>query len=163
MRLLALSLVIALLIGCNQQKPKFSDAQIRAIRISDPGMTDACIEKLRSGGVDAMPEHADQCYKFEKPRRWKGIWFNQFEGLLFCPDPVERTCPKNAPTYENEIWLEFSSKPPVELGRGGVYEIEFIGRRSLGAGHFGHMGMSPNDMIVDRMISTKELEAPPKD
>ena len=150
-----------MLAGCNPQKPRLTDAQVAAVRASDPGMTDACLEKMRWGGVEAMPERVDQCYKFDKPRRWKGLWRKQFEGSIFCP--AGSPCPDDQSAVENEIWLEFASEHsvPNEVKSGGVYEVEFIGRRSIGEGHFGHLGMSRNDIIVDRLISTKLLEPPP--
>lgn len=42
-----------------------------------------------------------------------------------------------------------------------MYEVEFIGRRTLYPGMQGHMGMSKHELIVDRLISMKEIEAPP--
>jgi hypothetical protein len=161
MRIVGPCLCVAMLAACHPQKPKMTDAQVAAMRASDPGMTDACLEKLRWGGVEAMPQRTDQCYKFDKARRWKGHWINQFEGSIFCP--AGSPCPDERSGAANAIWLEFSSTRPVqnELKPGGVYEVEFIGRRSIGEGHFGHMGMSPNDIIVDRMISMNQIEPPP--
>jgi len=36
--------------------------------------------------------------------------------------------------------------------------IEFIGRKTLYPGYYGHMGMSGSEIIVDRVISLKEME-----
>jgi hypothetical protein len=155
---------MALLVGCKQQPArhqKISDAELRQMRVEMPGITDDCLEKIKWGGIQAAPAQADQCFKFEKPRRWKGIWINQFERQRFCPNPPERSCPKNSTTNQNYVWLEFASEPSIKPGSGGVYELEFIGRRSVGAGVFGHFGMSPNEIIVDHIISLREVEAPP--
>ena len=159
MKLLATYLCVVLLAGCNQQKPKFTEEQMEAIHADAPGMTDACLEKLRWGGVEAMPERSDQCYTFEKPRKWKGVWLNQFEGSTFCPAGSQ--CSHELADYPQQIWLEFASPRPDKAEVGAVYEVEFIGRRSIGKGNFGHMGVSENDIIVDRIISMKELQPPP--
>jgi hypothetical protein len=161
MRLAIFSLCVTLLFGCNQQKPKMTDAQIQAIRAETPGMTSACLEKLRWGGIQALPEPFERCFEFEPAKLWKGIWVNQMEGSQFCPDPAPDSCPTKDVSYANDIWLKFGSNPPVELGRGGLYQVEFIGRKSDGKGTFGHFGMFGNEIIVDRLISIKEVEPPP--
>jgi len=39
--------------------------------------------------------------------------------------------------------------------------MEFVGRRTMYKGSYGHMGMSDQELVVDHIISMKELEAPP--
>jgi hypothetical protein len=161
---LVLVIVSSLLFSCHQRKPVVSDAQIQAIHRLYPGMKGSCLDKLKWGGTGAMPERADECFTFESPRRWKGVWINAFEGSQFCLPPVRRTCQQEGSgSYDNVVSLEFSHSPSVQdhLVPGGVYLVDFIGRRSHGAGTFGHMGVARNDIIVDRMISMKQLEAPP--
>jgi hypothetical protein len=47
------------------------------------------------------------------------------------------------------------------LPPGGLYAIDFIGRCSEGVGMFGHFGMSKHEVIVDRLLSIKQIEPPP--
>jgi hypothetical protein len=151
-----------LLAGCHQPKPKLSEEKIRAIRALAPGMTNACVEKLRWGGIDALPTRSDQCFKFERPKIWKGRWVNEFEGSIFCA--AGSPCPDRRSSYDEQTWLEFSPDNPVQdkFKPGGVYDIEFVGRRSIGAGMFGHFGVFRNDMIVDHLISMKQVVLPPE-
>ena len=46
---------------------------------------------------------------------------------------------------------------------GGVYVIDFIGRRTLYPGHYGHMGGWNEEVLVDRIFSIKQIKAPPKE
>ncbi|MGN6589911.1 MAG: hypothetical protein ACTHKE_06445 [Sphingomicrobium sp.] len=108
----------------------------------------------------------DQCYKMDPPRRWAGLWRNEFEGSQFCPAPAtncgyDSAGKKISPSY----WLEESIRFPEAIKKrrfGGLYAIEFDGRKPTYPGAYGHMGMSDQAVIVDRLISIREVEAPPK-
>ena len=65
----AIVYVYAALLGCNQQKPVLSDEQVQAFRELYPGMTASCLDKLKWGGAQAMPDRSDECFKFHKPRK----------------------------------------------------------------------------------------------
>jgi len=39
--------------------------------------------------------------------------------------------------------------------------MDFMGRRTMYKGPYGHMGGSDQELVVDRVISMKEVEAPP--
>jgi hypothetical protein len=107
--------------------------------------------------IKSLP--TDQCFKMTKPQEWKGLWRNDFEGSRFCPEPA-RECTDQ--TKGDPIWLTFPKPPENEMqGRGGLYVVDIIGRRTLYPGMQGHMGMSKYEMIVDRVISMKEVEPPP--
>jgi len=43
---------------------------------------------------------------------------------------------------------------------GALYAVEFVGRRTAVPGHYGHMGASDYELIVDRFISLNQI-APP--
>lgn len=98
-----------------------------------------------------------ECFKMTEPRRWRGLWRNDFEGSKFCPAP-SRECSNEA--AGNDIWLTFPDEmPQTELEpRGELYAIEFVGRRTMHRGLFGHLGMSDHQMIVDRVISMREIQ-----
>lgn len=146
--------------GEKHRAPKFSDAEMRNFQADMPGMTNACLETLKWGGIEALPNRLNECFKFDRPRRWEGIWWHSMENSTFCPAPA-RDCPEDP---ERELWLDFSgAKPPAAVyPPGGTFAVEFIGRRNVGGGAFGHFGMFRNQVIVDRLISLKQIEPPPK-
>ncbi len=115
----------------------------------------------------------DQCYKMETPRRYRGVWVDEFEGQRFIPEgtsPPEwpRTDPKS-PGWKEEterarlarIWLDssrvrFDGRP---RRNGARWIIEFVGRKTMYPGSYGHFGMSGQEIIVDRVISLRECPA----
>jgi hypothetical protein len=97
----------------------------------------------------------DQCLRFTKPTRWRGLWEVGFEWSEFCPAPATK-CPIAA--QRGGIWLDFADgayKGPRLSD--GLFEVEFTGRRTVYPGNFGHLGMYAHEMIVDRMISIKQV------
>lgn len=138
-----------------EKVPRHSDATMRQIAGEFPGMTRACLDKLKWGGVEAVPGKSDACYRFESARRWQGVWEHYMEHSTFCAAPA-LNCPDDP---DRELWLEFSGAEPPEAGfpPGGTFAIEFIGRRNVGAGTFGHGGMFRNEVIVDRVISISRV------
>jgi len=106
----------------------------------------------------------DQCLRFTPPRRWKGIAELGLENSRFCDGARDR-----CPPWEMDplTWLEFRPGSTDGFKIRGAIEgphldrIEFIGRRTIYPGQFGHMGGYDHHMIVDRMISIQELEPPP--
>jgi hypothetical protein len=127
-----------------------------------------CAYHIEAGVIGSKP--TDQCYKMEAPRRYRGIWVDEFEGQAFIPEGTEapewpQGDPKS-PEWRKEadraiaatIWLDVER---VNLGherqRGGrKMFIEFIGRKTMYSGNYGHMGMSGQEIIVDRVISLRE-------
>jgi hypothetical protein len=49
--------------------------------------------------------------------------------------------------------LDVSKSPDQTL-----YAVEFIGRRTAVKGRYGHMGVFDHELIVDRMISMRQVE-----
>lgn len=148
--------------GCDRRKAKLSDEQMRIISAEFPGMTAACLDKLRYGGTDAMPSQTDQCFGMTPSQRWRGIWRDEFEGSLFCPAPAQ-SCPTNPPG-EN-IWLSFLDeaagprrRKPRGAGDGKLYVVDFIGRKTLRPGHHGHMGMSEHEIVVEKLNAFRPIE-----
>jgi hypothetical protein len=124
-------------------------------------------QMLRWGILWRLPcknvERDDQCFKFTKPQRMQGLWRNDFEGSLFCELGTQCSNRQSDGKRPRAVWLEMKARlsgrkdtPP-----GGLYAIDFIGRRSEYRGMFGHMGMWDGEVIVDRLISIEELEPPP--
>jgi hypothetical protein len=149
-----------LIAGCEETrtaettKPERYSAQ--QIREALPGITEACIAKLQRDNTGMVP--ADQCFDMQEARRFRGLWRDDFEGSRFCPAPAQEC---TFDTAGDRIWLDFSFSVPADQKRkafGGLYEIDFIGRRTAVPGRYGHLGMFDAEIIADRMISMKEIE-----
>jgi hypothetical protein len=157
-RLFFLVAVAALLVGCHHRKPRFSDAEMRKIRAEVPGVKDECLEIIRWGGVEALSRSEEECYKFDPPRRWTGLWLGGFETSRFCPEPT-RECPDDAPG--EMIWLEVGPTAHVPAWdrktAAGMWRVDFIGRKSSFHGQYGHMGASNEEIIMDRLLSIKRV------
>ena len=154
---------LALATACGASpKPVMSEAQIAELREVTPGIREACVQKVRFGGIKAMPRKIDECFEMMPPQRWSGLWRDAFEGSRFCPAPATR-CSADSPG--DAIWLGFADEqnaPKRTAWNNGLYAIEFIGRRTARKGSYGHVGMSDHEIIVDRLISIKQVE-PPRD
>lgn len=123
------------------------------------GLTSTCVARIREIGIEAI-EPLDQCFQMTPPRRQRGLWRAEFEGSRFCPAPAQ-SCVYETPG--NEIWLTIGEHLPerrIEY-RGQLYEIEFVGRQTAVAGAHGHLGGSDHEVIVDELISIREIEPPP--
>ncbi|ALJ14421.1 hypothetical protein [Sphingopyxis macrogoltabida] len=141
--------------ACERQRPVVSEELVRELKDELPGITEQCLNRLRYGGIDAMPTRADQCFEMGPKKLWKGLWRNDFEGSRFCASPAE-SC--SSDTSGERIWL---SDPDnilrVKTGDEALYRIEFWGRRTLKAGAHGHLGGSDHDLIVDEVISLARM------
>jgi hypothetical protein len=123
-----------------------------------------CAQAMRDEKFEPRKNVYEICYRLTDPERWRGLWRNDFEGSRFCAAPGKR-CSHDRPG--ERIWLEYSfgltdTKPRQwKIQPGGLYEVDFIGRRTAVKGKYGHMGGSDHLLLVDRMISIREVEAPP--
>ena len=156
---MAIGAAALVLAGCHKQIPKVSEQTIQAIHASEPGMTDKCLSIIRWGGVEALRGEPENCYKFDAPRRWRGLYFGAFEASRFCPEPA-RECSDAGPG--ERIWLEASPSAGVPdwkpTGSAALFAVDFIGHKSSYPGHYGHMGMSDEEIVVDHLISMKQLK-----
>lgn len=155
---LILCLAMTVLCGCHQRKPRYTDAQMQKFHAELPWMTDACFDQLRSGGIESVN---GDCTKRLPAMRWRGLWRRDFEGSLFCPAPAQECTNQQTPTSKR-VWLQLNPEPSSlkDVAPGGLYAIEFIGRRSS-KGSFEQAYGYEQDMIVDRLISIRQVEAPP--
>lgn len=127
-----------------------------------------CTYHVEAGVIGSLP--TDQCYKMEAPRRYRGVWVDEFEGQRFIPEgtnPPEwpRTDPKS-PGWKAQferarlatIWLDVSRVTIAQRPRqrGGKWLIEFVGRKTMYPGAYGHLGMSGQEIFVDRLIMLRE-------
>lgn len=161
-------LVACLLQGCSRsdgrQTPPWAfrnwrDKLTSAVGLGSPGC-ERWVNDNSGGYYEGIPE--DQCVMFDGQRRWRGIWRDDFEGSVFCPAPA-KDCGYETVNGRSRplIWLDVdrvTKKPPD----GALYSVDFIGHRSTFPGSYGHMGMFDADIIVDRFLSMKQIEAAPK-
>lgn len=130
------------------------DRRIAETGVGVPGRPYPCTrQKAGSNVVVHLP--TEQCVKMLPAERWRGLWRDDFEGSRFCPAPAT-TC--DGRTAGDRIWLNGGMD---DAAGGGVYAVEFIGRRTMYEGAYGHMGMSDHEIVVDRFISIDVVEAPP--
>lgn len=93
------------------------------------------------------------CVDFLPPRRMKGIWVAQFEGSAFVPR-TDIGVPEDV-----YIWLE-PTAAMEKRSRGykpRYFEIDFVGRRAKYDSQYGHMGGAGQLVLVDRLISMREV------
>lgn len=127
-----------------------------------------CTYHIEAGVMGSLP--TDQCYKMEAPRRFRGIWIDEFEGQQFIPQgsraPKWPQGDSRLPGWRKDadraiaatIWLDVErAKVSHNWQHGGRKAfVEFIGRKTMYPGNYGHMGMSGQEIIVDRFISLRE-------
>lgn len=132
------------------------DRQIVETGKGVPGRPYPCsYEEVVSGHKAIASTPTEFCVKMLPQQRWRGLWRAAFEGSRFCPEPAE-TCDDNTPG--EQIWLSRTPGQPT----GGLYRVDFIGRRTMYKGPYGHFGMFDQELIMDRVISIKLIEdAPP--
>lgn len=120
-----------------------------------------------------VPKPAEQCYKMQPPKHYRGIWLDQFEGSLFfegatsAADVKARYRKLLAGRFSDKEWLDFAEMLERRLYRdrdfahARMFAIEFVGRRTAYKGRYGHMGNSDSLMIVDRIDEAKFLYLSP--
>lgn len=162
MRLIIFVTAAVLIAGCHHRKPAFSDAEMQQIRVDNPGMTNECLEQLKYGGMAAWRPDDPECFEMMPAQRWRGLYKVGFEWANFCPEPAG-SCAAFFMHGENwTVWAKGAD--PRSSGRlDGLYQIEFVGRRTKVAGHFGHLGQYPHMILIDKLISIKEIGAPPNE
>jgi hypothetical protein len=129
-----------------------------------------CTYRIDANTIGSLP--TDQCVKMEEPRRYRGVWIDAFEGQQFIADGT--TAPQyprgdpRSPGWREQadrawaasIWLDVARVEP-QIGaryRGRKMRIDFVGRKTRYLRPYGHLGMSGNEIIVDRLISLQPLE-----
>jgi len=101
----------------------------------------------------------EDCYRFSEPRRMRGVAITGFEtGDFFAG---RTTVPKE--NQSSDIWIEVD--PGVlptnvrdSCRTGCSIYLDFLGRRTAVEGHYGHMGMSKHQIVVDRVLYARLLD-----
>ena len=162
MRGIVAILAIALVAGCEKSpKPKVSNADLQEFAKAHPGITNECLNNYRSSG-DWVPivTGAADCFEMQAPRRWNGIWNKGWEWSNFCAAPAT-TC--SASFVDDEMDLRFSEKAyPNGAELDGMFEIEFVGRRTKVAGYHGHLNQYPHFIVADRVTAIRRIAEPPE-
>jgi hypothetical protein len=99
-----------------------------------------------------------QCYRVDQPRRMRGLWQRGLEITSF----IDRDELRPATAKEAEVLVacldsaqaEDPNAPPVTSG---AYDVEFIGRKTLYPGHYGHVGACRSEIFVDRFVSLRRI------
>ena len=166
-------ITVAMLSGCGDRGAPsaayrdWGDRMAVATGLRDLGLVRPCSHHVRNqyGDYDASTPD-EECYRFDAPKRWKGLWLAEFEGSIFCPEPAKTCTDGDGGPY---VWLGFGKqfKPPPGLSNnqpGAVlYAVDLIGRRSSFKGYYGHMGGAESEILVDKFISVTPVgfEVPP--
>jgi hypothetical protein len=101
-----------------------------------------------------------KCMPYSPPERLHGVWVIGLEYSGFFPNASSYT---ETEGRSDKIWLRAKPSPSPEVTAAGqgagtrAYAVELIGRRSLCDFNYGHMGMSPQEVIAQRIISMRPL------
>ena len=141
------------------RQPLMSDEDVALLRESAPGIDEECVERFRYCGIDAIPSDVTTCYAMTEAQQFQGIWRTKFEGSTFCPNATD-FC--EATLAGPNIWLSTSGgvELPVEPASGDTpryFELTFIGRQTLEEGFHGHMGASGHEVVVEELLSAREI------
>lgn len=104
-----------------------------------------------------------KCMPYSSPERLTGVWIVRLEYSGFFPSASTY---KDTQSRADKIWLEAEPSPSPEVvaaGQGAgtrAYSVDLIGRRSLCTFHYGHLGMSSQEIIAERIVAMRPLPGP---
>jgi hypothetical protein len=154
------ALIIAfglVLVGCHHRQPAMPDSEFEAFRQSHPGMKHACLDAVRYGKHWGDVVDDPDCFEMLPPQHWSGLWNSGWEWSIFCPESAE-VCPVSGAYRGVALRFAKSAPPPDVPGSDGIlFRMEFIGRRTKVPGFFSHMGQYKHLMVVDHLISMKQV------
>lgn len=146
-------------IACHHAQPQLSDAQLKRIRALSPGITDACLDKIKWGGIRTMPD-TEHCMAIGPEKHWTGLWRTYFENDRFCEAPAKEC---NATSGGTWVSLEARTVPRVVLNGSspnGLYAVELVGRETLKADYL--ESVPKKRLVVHRFASIKRIGAFPQ-
>lgn len=122
-----------------------------------------CMREVKQDGIwdgkilESLP--MDTCYRFEQPKRFRGLWRNEFEGSQFCPGSARACDFDHYHAGRGNIWLDVEKVDPslIKEDREGIYQIDFIGRKTMFKGTYGHGGIFDEYVIADKVIALKKV------
>jgi hypothetical protein len=130
------------------------DQQIARTGVGLPGRPGPCLTEEVTNGIKVIVgKPPERCVKMLPAQRFRGIWYASFEGSTFCPEPTETCIGDKA---GERIWL---SGGPGKL-RGAVYRVDFIGRKTMYKGPYGHGNVSDHEIVMDQAIKIELISKP---
>lgn len=107
------------------------------------------------------------CYKFDKPKFYRGIWLYEFEGSRFVEGAT--VIPARMPDAGSTAWLNYDPEhidptrdydydPDKHCYPIHAFAISFIGRRNPQGG--GHLGLFASEIWPQKILSAKALPSP---
>jgi hypothetical protein len=125
-----------------------------------------CSFVTRSDGVDFISSiDSEDCYRFDRPRRLRGVWLVGNETSELLPNATRSPAvwdimDENQTFLEAGGWEERKALPPPVEGVGpSAYAIEFIGRPALYPGVYGMAG-ARHMVIMDKLLSARAVARP---
>ena len=143
MRWIALTYLLTLA-SCHQAVPRPASC----VEARDPKLI---VQRCYGGDLRKDRYVGDTiCFPFGPSQRLTGIWHVELEGSYFALSSDGK--------QTRDVWLQVPNPPrsAVASMQGDTprdFAITIDGRRSLCPAGFGHMGMSPNEIIADKLIS----------
>ncbi|MDH7975079.1 hypothetical protein QH494_23085 [Sphingomonas sp. AR_OL41] len=153
-------LFTAILLGSCRDESR--TAEQCAALTNEKAFVDRCMGGDRSGSKGVIEE--TRCFPFSSPMKMSGLWLTAFERSKFFPGAVKFA---DSMWIDESTWIERSSvyTSDVKTGDGSGPQaavVEFIGRRSLCLFYYGHLGSYTNEVIIDRLISSRKVPIPPR-
>jgi hypothetical protein len=108
-------------------------------------------------------DNTETCFRMTEAQKWTGLWRGEFEESRFCADGPVRPAEMCDDYYYGggSAWLNgnlgLPEAPIGDLVQSGLYRVEFIGRRTLYPGNFGHLGGYDYEIFVDQPISIRKV------
>ncbi|WP_066807985.1 hypothetical protein [Sphingomonas asaccharolytica] len=133
-----------------------SGSQSAITNCADAAKPALVIEKCFGGNLQTGHYLGDvACFPFSEPQRFTGIWHVELEGSFFEAPSANGIHPRN-------VWLDVANPPKVAQAsmQGDAprdFAVDLIGRRSLCAGMFGHMGVIPHEITVETLTSIRQV------
>ena len=114
-------------------------------------------------GYDTSPN----CYRFEEPKTFEGIWLYEFEGSTFLENAT--AVPLRRPPYRSTAWLRYEPeridpKPNYGFDESKdcysihAFRISFVGRRNPQGG--GHLGLWGSEIWPQKILAAQRLPGP---
>lgn len=139
-----------------QWKSAYTSAECKALTARD-----AFLKRCFGGDLKEGNYVGDlKCMPYSRPERMAGVWLVGFEASAFFPEASTYADVKGTPA---KIWLQAEPPLPKEVisARQGAgtraYAIDLVGRRSLCDFHYGHFGMSSQEIIAERLVAIREI------
>lgn len=167
--------IVAALCGCSDgnetplsayRRP--ADIFARAVPIVQLfGIRPCTTREVVGGEVRLVSTPAEQCYKMLPSRRYRGIWLDEFEGSRFfeaapSAEAVKIIVGRDRLRGPSGEWLSWAGRIddkvlPRKSPNSRMMVLDFVGRRTAYPGSYGHFGMSKSYIVVDRLLTARQI------